>query len=206
MVPSGYLTDCQQCENICCTGPNSRVSLNLLDIARLMDAKLEAFIEPPPHQSAPNKYKKMAQHDAEDSIFFTSFPILKRDETQTCALLTKDLQCGAFPHWPLSCERYPFAINLIDKTVFWAQGCGYQELHYEADAHLRTRQLFHAALEAYNQKVKDAMMLYFTMPELAQLGVLKYLKLDGALGKQAKKLVALIVESASNDDEGLPQK
>ena len=71
---------------------------------------------------------------------------------------------------------------------------------------MRTRQLFHAALEAYNQKVKDAMMLYFTMPELAQLGILKHLKLDGFLGKQAEKFVALNAESALNDDVGLPQK
>ena len=51
---------------------------------------------------------------------------------------------------------------------------------------LANKTTFHAALEAYNQKVKDAMMLYFTMPELAQLGILKHLKLDGFLGASRK--------------------
>ncbi len=201
LVPPGVLTHCQQCENICCTGNHSRVSLNLIDIARLVDANLEDFIQTGPHQSISHTPKRPAQRDAEASIFYRAFPVLVRDETQTCALLKSNLQCGAFPHWPLSCERYPFAINLEEKTVFWAKGCGHQELHYEPEAQLRTRQLFHAALDAYNQRIKDAAMLYLAMPELSELGLLKYLHLKGDLGKKAKKCAVVSVESALTDDE-----
>ncbi len=200
LIPPGVLTHCQQCETICCTGQNSRVSLNLIDIARLIDANLETFIQPAPHKAIPSMQKRAAQQDAEASIFYHAFPVLRRDETLTCSLLTPNLQCGAFPHWPLSCERYPFAINLVEKTVFWAKGCGHQELHYEPEAHLRTRQLFHAALDAYNQRIKDAAMLYLAMPELSQLGLLKYLHLEGYLGKQAHKYATLNAENALADD------
>ena len=205
-MPPGVLTHCQQCETICCTGNHSRVSLNLIDIARLVDADLESFIQTGPHQTNSKFQKRPAQQDAEASIFYHAFPVLLRDETQTCALLKPNLQCGAFPHWPLSCERYPFAINLVEKTVFWAKGCGHQELHYEPNAHLRTRQLFHAALDAYNQRIKDAAMLYLAMPELSKLGLLKYLHLEGHLGKKAKKWTAINAESALTDDEVQTQR
>ena len=50
--------------------------------------------------------------------------MLARDQTGTCALLTADRTCGAFPSWPLSCARYPYALDLQRRVVFWAKGCG----------------------------------------------------------------------------------
>ena len=187
MVPSGVLTHCEQCENICCTGSHSRVSLNLLDIARLLDAKLNEHIKRAPHDIEQQHAKQAAQEDAEASFFFKAFPLLKRDNTHTCSLLQENLHCGAFPHWPLSCERYPFSVNLMNKTVFWAKGCEHQELHHEPEAHARSRQMYHAALQSYNQRIKDVVMLHMVMPELAALGVIDFLKLQGHLGRKAQR-------------------
>ncbi|MBL92171.1 MAG: hypothetical protein CMH56_10245 [Myxococcales bacterium] len=190
LVPAHQLTDCDNCTEVCCTGPNSRVSLGLLDQARLIDAGLSHAIQQGPHGVNDSANKLWAQSASEESLFFRGFPVLKRDATQTCALLNENLSCGAFPHWPMSCERYPFAVNLENKTVFWAEGCASLHEVHEPEALLRGRQLFHAAIETYNQRIRDVILLYVAMPELADMGLLRHLSLHGTLERRRKKLLA----------------
>lgn len=189
LVPPHQITDCDACAEVCCAGPTSRVSLGLLDLARLLDAGLEHAIQKGPHAGVnPSPPKLPAQRQSEESLFFQAFPILKRDKTQTCSLLQDNLTCGAFPAWPMSCERYPFAVNLENRTVFWAKGCTSLQTVYEPETLVRGRQLFHAALETYNQRIRDVVLLHVAMPELHRMGLLDYLTLRGRLATRQKKI------------------
>ena len=55
---------------------------------------------------------------------------------------------------------------------------------------MRGRQLFHAAIETYNQRIRDVVLLYVAMPELAQMGLLQHLSLNGAMEKKRLKTLS----------------
>jgi Fe-S-cluster containining protein len=176
-IPQGKLPDCESCEDICCTGPNAIVSLRLRDIAALVDAGLERFIESERPQ-VPVKEPTWARREADGSVFHQAFPVLARDATGTCALLTEDRRCGAFPAWPLSCARYPYALDLQSRVVFWAKGCASTTIVSSSEAPVRVRALLRAVVDAYNERVKDAVRLSMAREELEALGLLKYVKLE----------------------------
>jgi Fe-S-cluster containining protein len=187
MVPRGLLPDCESCLELCCTGPNAVVSLRLADIAALEDAGLSHAIT---HErpSIDDEDKSWARLENEWSVFSRAFPVLKRDATGTCALLTEDRLCGAYPSWPLSCARYPYAFDALRERVFLAKGCGYhRELSFE-DAPGAVRRLVDNAVRAYNERVKDVILLHVALEELHALGLLKHLKLEGRLARRLARL------------------
>jgi Fe-S-cluster containining protein len=176
-VPAGQAPDCESCVEICCTGPNALVSLRLRDIAALTDAGLERAIASE-RPAAEAKDHSWARREADGSVFHQVFPVLLRDATDTCSLLTEDRRCGAYPAWPLSCARYPYALDLQSKVVFWAKGCGSSTVLPASDAAPRVRALVRAVVDGYNERVKDAVLLALARAELGELGLLKHLRLE----------------------------
>ena len=184
-VPRGQLPDCESCTDVCCTGPNAIVSLRLRDVAALVDAGLERFVvrerpQLPRKQLAGSTW---ARREADGSVFHRAFPVLLRDDTGTCALLTEDRMCGAHPAWPLSCARYPYALDLQSKHVFWAKGCASTTLVPAIDAPIRVRALLRSVIDAYNERVKDAVLVHVARKELEALDLARHIdwsQLDGA--------------------------
>jgi Fe-S-cluster containining protein len=177
-IPAGKTPDCDSCVDICCTGPNAIVSLRLRDIAALVDAGLDHAIVPREKRPPPPS-SSWARREADGSVFHEVFPVLARDERGTCKLLDGDRMCSAFPHWPLSCARYPYALDLQAKVIFYAKGCASSHEVPLVDAPIKVRELVHAVVDAYNERVKDAVLLHVARPELDALGVTKFLDLSG---------------------------
>ncbi len=179
MVPAGKVPDCETCLEICCTGPNSIVSLRLRDIAALIDAGL--------HQHMTHEKSRLtilgntmndSQKNFSESVFAKIFPVLTQDRTQTCTLLDENRMCGAYPHWPISCARYPFAIDAVNKVVFYAKGCGSFDLLPPYEVAERTRYLVQAAIGSYNERIKDIFLIYFAKKDLEKIGLTTYLDLS----------------------------
>ena len=183
-IPNGQLPDCENCIELCCTGPNARVSLRLLDIARLVDHGHAAHIVKDPVLDADNRRDKQiekqhswARREADGSVFHRVFPVLARDATGTCMFLTADRLCGVYPGWPLSCARYPYALDRQLKVIFYAKGCTSTVTVQPADAPVRVRALARAVIDAYNQRIKDVVTLALAPDRLAELGLLEHLSL-----------------------------
>ncbi|MFZ9886348.1 MAG: hypothetical protein ACO3JL_02495 [Myxococcota bacterium] len=186
-VPAGLLPDCESCVELCCTGPNAIVSLRLSDIAALCDRGLEGYIakeRPASTKPAPT----WARWEADVSVFHRVFPVLRRDGTGTCALLTEDRHCGAWPGWPLSCARYPYALDALRGRVFLAKGCRSHRLVTIDDVPGSVRSLVENTVRAYNERVKDIILLHLALPELHELGFLDHLSLEGRLESQWRAL------------------
>ena len=179
LAPRSALPDCDACTDICCTGPNARVSLRLRDIAALVDRGLAAHIT---HElpNDKNDATTWARREADGSVFHRVFPVLTRDTTQTCTLLTPDRACGAFPDWPLSCARFPYALDLESKVILYAKSCQSTQLLPAGEAAPRVQTLVRAVVDAYNARIQDIVMVHLAQPELAELGLLSFLNL-GAL-------------------------
>jgi Fe-S-cluster containining protein len=176
-VPKGQTPDCEECLEICCTGPNAVVSLRLRDVAALVDAGLADHItldRPSPPAAGDVTW---ARKEADGSIFHQAFPVLTRDATGTCTLLDEDRRCRAFPAWPLSCARYPYALDLQAKTIFWAKGCKSSTVLPAAEAAPCVRALVRAVVDAYNERLKDVILLHVARPELEALGLMRYVRL-----------------------------
>lgn len=197
-VPAGLLPDCVECEECCCAGPNAVVSLRLRDIARLVDAGLEEFIDKVPEGRRESRPGSWAADELDMSMFSRAFPILERDVTGTCALLTEDLKCGVLvathtspakdAQWPISCARYPYAFDRLRKRVFLARGCRSHRTMTLDDPPRSLVSLIDGAVEAYNARIKDIILLHVALEELEELGLLRFLHLEGRLKKRAAKL------------------
>lgn len=179
-VPRGQVPDCEACTELCCTGENARVSLRLRDVARLMDAGHASHIkkEPTLDDGATARKKGWARREADSSVFHRVFPVLARDATSTCTFLTEDRLCGAYPAWPLSCARYPYALDLQLRVIFYAKGCGSSMLLPPDEAPLRVRALARAVLDSYNERVRDVVTLALAPDLLARAGLLPHLALE----------------------------
>jgi len=178
-IPKGQVPDCESCLEICCTGPNSIVSLRLRDIAALIDAGLGHHIT---HErsrlSILGDTVNEAQKNFSESIFSQVFPILKQDKTNTCSLLDENRLCSAYPAWPISCARYPFALDATNRVIFYAKGCGFYETYQPSEVGGRVRNLVTATIDSYNERIKDILLLHFAREELKQMKLTKHLRLE----------------------------
>jgi Fe-S-cluster containining protein len=188
LVPRGTIPDCESCTDICCTGPNAVVSLRLADVARLVDHGLDRFIvhdRPPP---PPVKAMSWARYEMETSVFARMFPVLARDATGTCRLLDENLRCTAYPAWPVSCARYPYALDALRREVFLAKGCRSHRLVTLDDAPGSVVKLVDASVRAYNERIRDIILVHVALDELHELGLTRFLRLDGRLAKSLARL------------------
>ncbi|MDA0713270.1 MAG: YkgJ family cysteine cluster protein [bacterium] len=178
-VPSGKIPNCEDCEEICCTGPNSIVSLRLRDIAAFIDAGLTKHItHERPRLSLLGNVMSEARKDNEASIFSQVFPVLTQDKTNTCTLLDENRLCTAYPNWPLSCARYPYAIDVANKIIFYAKGCGSYNICHPSEVTIAVRNLVTATIDSYNERIQKILLIYFAENELRELGLLTFLRMD----------------------------
>ncbi len=180
-VPHGRVPDCDECLELCCTGENALVSLRLPDIARLCDQGLSSYVvhERPPEKGY-DQGATVARREADTSVFHRMFPVLRRDATGTCALLTDERTCGVWPHWPVSCARYPYALDALSKEVFWAKGCRSFVTLPSSEAPPHIRRLVRAAVEGYNQRIRDLFLVHLALEELHTLGLTAHLALPAS--------------------------
>ena len=94
--------------------------------------------------------------------------------------LTEDRLCGLWPSWPLSCARYPYALDRKNKVVFYASGCTTTRLAEMAEAPVAVRRLVRATVDAYNERLRDVVLLAFARERLRSLGLLDFIN-EGAL-------------------------
>lgn len=184
-LPRGIVPDCEACTDLCCTGPNAVVSLRLRDIAALLDAGLERHItfDRPAHPPVGT----WAAREAQWSVFSQMFPVLARDATGTCTLLSDERTCSAYPAWPLSCARYPYALDALRGRLFLARGCGSQRFVSAEDPPDKVKGLVDAALRSYNERIKDIILLHVALEELTELGLTPWLRLPPALARRAER-------------------
>ena len=178
-APAGRAPDCQNCFEICCTGPHAEVTLRLEDIARLKDLSLESHIThdrilKTNYFESKKTYRELV---AQESIYSQVFPKLTRDASGTCKLLDAERNCSIYPNWPLSCARYPYALNAQNRVIFWAKGCQSTKRIGYKHAHPRLQKLAVAALESYNARIRDIILLFVARDALNHLGLLEHLNL-----------------------------
>jgi|GEM_PF-835360 hypothetical protein len=176
----GTLPDCDTCEEVCCTGPHRVVLLRLVDVAALVDAGLadHMTLEKPTYSDA-ELQANPALWDMVHSQAWQVMPVLKQDATRTCSLLTQDNRCGAWPAWPLSCARFPYALDIAHNRVFYARSCNSVTRDFSRSGRKRETALVDAVVEAFNQRLRDAVLLTVAREELRALGLDRYLKVEG---------------------------
>ncbi len=175
--PVGRLPDCDACEDMCCTGAMRVVLLRLVDVAALVDAGLEGHISSDkPAFSAEELKTNTALHDMVNSEAWRCLPVLRQDDTRTCSLLTADNTCGAHPFWPLSCARFPYSLDIFNQRVFYARSCQSVQQDNTRVGRKREAALVDAVVDAYNQRLRDAVLLRVAQPELTELGLARFLQ------------------------------
>ncbi len=170
-VPSGQVPDCPTCQETCCQGPHL-VSLRLPDIARLVDGGLEWAIERPRPSARASLY---AEHpdlaEAESLDSFRRFPVLGQTDSGYCVFLDPEGRCAIYPLRPLACRRFPYRVGEDRRTVTYATGCRYPRADGSA---AEVEALVSVAVEHYNQKIRDLVMLEAGLELLARLGLDRY--------------------------------
>lgn len=177
-IPAGTIPNCAACEDLCCAGLENVVSLRLSDVAGLMDIGRTDLMT----KKKPNFPKNMLRnrpglYEVVGSELWRTLPVLRQiGESRICAALTPDLKCSLHPHWPTSCERFPYTLSARKRTVSWGTRCPERQCapeHYE-----RSQELTAAAISAYNERVKDAVLLTHAKDELDALGIGAWLTRD----------------------------
>lgn len=174
LAPPGKANDCGGCTELCCIGPRSTVSLRFQDIATLIDVGRTALITL--DKPSFSDEERQGRHALERTLHSTSwqrFPVLARNSFHACAALTDEGKCSLYPHWPLSCARFPYSLDLEAGLVFYSQRCrSFWIRHEEKDRVLRMRT---AAAAAYNERVKDLVLLAYAPERLEELGLMRFL-------------------------------
>ncbi len=169
-IPSGQLPDCDSCLHICCTGKKSRVRLRLTDIASLVHLGHADAID--------TSHPLPLAGDPKPHFLEQVMPHLRQDKTHTCVLLNEDRLCSIYPSWPLSCARYPYAFDADNKVIFWAKGCQSTKQVSLDDAPDSIRSISQAAIETYNQDVRDILMLHYAKDELREARFEEWVKIQ----------------------------
>ena len=176
-APEGKFNDCGSCTDLCCVGPHSTVLLRLQDIATLHDlGRTDLFTLQKPSFAAPALAQRPALRRQINSAAWRVFPVLRQDSMRACAALNRDGKCTLYPHWPLACARFPYALHLDDMEVFYSRRC--QSFWIHPSGRERATPMAMAAVAAYNERIKDAVLLAYARQGLDGLGLLKYLNTD----------------------------
>lgn len=170
-VRPGTVPDCERCDDICCAGLENLVSLRLRDIAVLMDiGRTDLISRKKPRFPAVLLAEKPHLEELVRSELWRTLPVLRQvGESRICAALSPSLRCTLHPHWPLSCERFPYSLKAARREVVWGLRCPSQAHAPEHEP--RSRALFEAAVETYNERIRDAVLLAHARPQLDRLGL-----------------------------------
>jgi len=179
LIPTGKINDCSSCLDNCCIGPRSTVLLRLRDIAHLIDMNCQHLISAQkPSFSAEQLQQRPALRRQVYSRSWAIFPVLKQNSFGACAALDAHGHCTIHPHWPLSCERFPYALDLDPQEIIYSPRCRSFWIHPKAKQHASAMSI--AAVSAYNERIKDMILLSYCQQPLQSLGLTQYLRLDNA--------------------------
>jgi len=171
-IPKGTIPDCPTCTNICCAGLENVVSLRLRDIAMLIDlGRTDLMTKLKPNFPAWMLQDRPLLKELVASELWRALPVMRQvGSLQTCAALNLNtLQCDLHPHWPTTCERFPYTLNVAQRQVNWGTRCPSK---HQSPTHLqRSESMFRASIEAYNHRVRDAVLLAHARPMLAEMGL-----------------------------------
>ena len=178
-VPAGQIPDCPNCTNICCAGLENVVSLRLRDVAQLMDIdRTDLISRKKPNFPSTMLAERPNLRELVASELWRSLPVLRQvGELRVCAALGRNMTCSLHPNWPTSCERFPYTLSVMRRTVSWGSRCPSRKLSPEFEP--RRRELFKAALNAYNERVKDAILLAHAREALDEIGIGDWLTRPG---------------------------
>ena len=172
------VNQCRDCLDNCCIGRKSTVLLHLRDIAVLVDegrADLMTLNKPRFTEKERERSPALAEHVS--SMAWSIFPVLRQNKDHACSALDTEGQCTLYPSWPLSCARFPVALNLDADELFLSQRCkSTKVIETESEAKNLEEMECHA-VGAYNERVKDYLILTHAQSELRQLGLTHYLNL-----------------------------
>lgn len=178
-VEPATIPDCARCSNVCCAGLENTVSLRLRDIAMLMDlGRTDLISKKKPNFPAWMLRERPHLAELVASELFRTLPVLRQEpQTRVCAALSKDVRCTLYPHWPISCERFPYSLSTVRREVFWGRRC--PEKRRGPEHARRSHALFAASIAAYNERVRDAVLLAHARRELESLGIGAFLTSTG---------------------------
>ncbi len=174
-IQPGTIPDCERCDDICCAGLENLVSLRLSDIASLIDLERTDLIQRkkprfPESLLAARPHLQELTH----SELWRTLPVLRQiGESHICAALSTELRCTLHPRWPLSCERFPYTLKAARREVVWGLRCPSQTSSSENVE--RSQEMFEATVDAYNGRVRDAVLLKHARRDLDELGVGQFL-------------------------------
>ncbi|MBK8011475.1 MAG: hypothetical protein IPK13_08995 [Deltaproteobacteria bacterium] len=171
-IPAGQVPDCARCEDICCMGIENIVSLRLVDIARLMDiGRTDLISRKKPLFPRSMLQERPALQELVASELWQTLPILKQNVLgghHVCAALRADMQCALYPNWPTSCERFPYTL-VGRRRIVWGRRCPSKKTSEAFKA--RSGELFVGAIDTYNERIKDAVLLWHARKDLEDLGI-----------------------------------
>jgi Fe-S-cluster containining protein len=168
------INDCACCTDICCVGKRSTVLLRLRDIAMLMDlGRTDLISSAKPTFSADELAARPALRRNISSRAWSTFPVLAQDRRGACRALTDQGKCALYPHWPLSCARFPYAFHAGGSLVFFSPRC--RSFWIRNDVADRVNAMARAAVAAYNERIKDVILLAYARERLGELGLLGHL-------------------------------
>jgi hypothetical protein len=170
-IPRGTIPDCPNCEDICCAGVENVVTLRLRDIAVLLDLqRTDLITKKKPRFPAHMLRTRPMLQELVASELFRALPVMRQvGEHRICAALTADLRCSLHPYWPTSCERFPYTLTAVRRQVTWGTRCPAKQCGTEHEA--RSEELFQGSIDAYNERVKDAVLLSHAREALDEMGI-----------------------------------
>jgi hypothetical protein len=151
------------------------VSLRLTDVALLMDIdRTDLMARKKPNFPAHMMRTRPALRELVASELWRMLPVLVQlGEERVCAALSPDRRCSIHPHWPSSCERFPYTLSAMRSEVIWGRRCQPKKTGDEWVE--RSKQLYRSTIDAYNKRVMDAVLLTHARAELDALGIGKWL-------------------------------
>ena len=177
IVPEGKVNDCSACTDICCIGHEQTVSLRFRDIATLVDIGREDLMtKTKPAFSATTLAAKPALARTVVSETWRRFPVLAQNAFGACKALSDEGKCTLYPHWPTSCARFPYALDVEADELTYSPRC--RSFWIRPDAGAKVTAMKVAAVAAYNERIKDLVLLAYAPERLAELGLTRHL-VDG---------------------------
>ena len=173
-APEGQINDCTSCTEMCCVGPKSTVLLRLRDIATLIDLdRTELMVSEKPEFGDEELAHNPALRLQTASSDWKRFPVLAKNSFGACAALTVDGACGLYPHRPKSCARIPNAHEWDAREETYTKRC--RSFWIRPDGKQRAESMAVAAVAAYNERVKDQVLLAYAQERLEALGLMRFL-------------------------------
>lgn len=176
LAPRWKVNDCNACTDLCCVGPRSTVLLRLRDIATLVDVgRTDLMTHEKPEFSRADQDQRPALRRQLGSQAWSLFPVLRQTRMGACAALTNGGKCGLYPHWPLACARFPYALHADGEEVFYSRRCN--SFWIRPDAQGKVETMTAAAVASYNERIKDLVLLAYVPREIERLGLTAHLSM-----------------------------